>query len=100
MTNMFDSRPEWLRMADPKGKPQGMFITIPCEPDNKKGIEPIYVFLGNDDTGAARCEYKCPYCGMTGPRRSPMEKHMGLVMNVPAGCKVLIAQDEKRRSER
>lgn len=72
-----------------------LFLTIPCTPgksgDHLKG--PIYIYDGKNSMEA----YKCPYCGQTGPRREPIEKHMGLQMNNPASCKVLKAQDAKRR---
>jgi len=72
-------------------------IVIPCEPgkigEHLKG--PIYVYDGKDSMNA----YKCPHCGQTGPRRKPMERHMGLVMNIPAGCRILKAEDQRRRDE-
>ena len=72
-------------------------MTIPCEPgkegEHLKG--PIYQFDGTNSLEA----YRCPHCGRTGPRRKPMERHMGLVMNIPAGCPVLKGEDIRRRKE-
>lgn len=73
-------------------------ITIPCEP-GKPGEHlngPIYIYDGSNSMAA----YKCPHCGQTGPRIKPLRNHMGLTMNIPAGCRVLKAQDEARRKER
>ena len=73
-------------------------LTIPCEPaSGPDRVAPVLVYLGVDATGAVRCEYKCPYCGQTGPRVKPLRNHMGLNMNIPASCRVLKQQDEQRR---
>jgi hypothetical protein len=76
------------------------FMYIPCEP--AKGpdlVRPIYEFVGTKSNGAARCRYRCPHCGGTGPRYQPIARHMGLVMNVKASCKVLLQQDRQRRED-
>jgi len=78
-------------------------ITIPCKPAKPwtdADVRPIHVFLGNDSTGAARTCWQCPYCKWQFYRRKSCEKHMGMVMNTPAGCPVLKAQDEARRADR
>ena len=72
-------------------------LTIPCEQAKPGGIEPIHVFVGNDPTGAAMTRWQCPHCKLLFHRRKPATKHMGLVMNIPAGCSVLMAQDAERR---
>lgn len=75
-------------------------IVIPCEP--AKGpdlVRPIYVFLGLDRSGAARCCYQCPHCGGRGPRVKPIREHMGMTMNKPASCPVLLAEDDRRRAK-
>jgi len=73
-------------------------LTVPCEPGKSGGHlnGPVYIYDGIDSMNA----YKCPHCGQTGPRREPIEKHMGLQMNNPASCKALKAQDDKRREGR
>lgn len=60
--------------------------------------KPRLVYLGNDEIGAARCEYECPDCGQRGPRYQPLARHMGLVMNVPASCPTVRALDDARRA--
>lgn len=81
--------------------PKTLELVIPCEPaGGPELVRPIYLFIGFDDAGAARCEYQCPHCGARGPRVQPMRRHMGMVMNVPACCPVLLAQDESRRIQR
>jgi hypothetical protein len=75
-------------------------LTIPCEP--AKGpdlVRPIYIYLGVDCTGAARCCYQCPHCGGRGPRALPIRKHMGMQMNIPASCPRLLAEDARRRTK-
>jgi hypothetical protein len=72
-------------------------LTIPCEPGKPGGIEPIHIFVGNDSTGAAMTRWQCPHCKLVFYRRKPATKHMGLIMNIPAGCPVLVAQDDERR---
>lgn len=77
-------------------------LVIPCRVDGKKegAVEPIHVFVGLDSTGAAMTEWRCPHCGMQGPRRKPLCRHMGLGMNVPASCRTLREQDDRRRLAR
>lgn len=76
-------------------------LVIPCKPASGPDIvRPIYVFLGLDASGAARCEYECPHCHGRGPRIKPVKKHMGMIMNEPASCPVLLAEDERRRGQR
>jgi hypothetical protein len=78
-----------------------LFLSIPCEPaSGPDRVRPIYEFIGLDATGAARCQYRCPYCGQTGPRVKPLRNHMGLNMNIPASCRVLAEQDQARRKGR
>lgn len=74
-----------------------LYLTIPCEISKPPSIEPIHVFVGNDSTGAAITEWECPYCHLRFKRRKPLTHHMGLIMNIPASCSFLKAQDEKRR---
>lgn len=73
-------------------------LVIPCKPaDGPDLVRPIYLYLGRDRTGAARCCYECPYCGRRGPRVKPFRDHMGMTMNKRASCPVLLAEDERRR---
>lgn len=74
-------------------------LTIPCETGKFAENEPIHIFIGEDSTGAAQSQWQCPHCKRTFFRRKPCTHHMGLVMNIPAGCPVLKAQDEARRKE-
>ena len=77
-------------------------LTIPCAPGKPfgpKDVRPIYVFDGNDRTGAAICSYRCPHCNGQFFRSKVCEGHMGMIMNKPASCPVLLEQDEKRRGE-
>ena len=67
-------------------------ITIPCEPTKPwtdSDVRPLYIFLGNDSTGAARTTYVCPFCELEMATGKACQKHMGMVMNVPPGCRVL-----------
>jgi len=67
-------------------------LTLPCQqakPWAENDVRPIYVFLGDDSTGAARTCYMCPFCEEYYRSRKACEKHIGMVMNVPAGCPVL-----------
>lgn len=73
-------------------------ITIPCEPAKlwtDKDVRPLYVRIGEDDWGGDSMAYECPFCSQQHPRRKPMEKHMGMVMNIPAGCPVLHGNRER-----
>jgi len=74
-----------------------LFLTIPCEIGKLNRFEPILVFIKNDVTGAAVCRYECPHCHGRGPRRKPIAQHMGLFADKPATCRVLIAEDVRRR---
>jgi hypothetical protein len=72
-------------------------ITIPCTPaDGPDRVSPIMVFIGVDKTGADRTMYECPYCHGLGPRRKPIAKHMGMIADQAATCKVLLKQDADR----
>lgn len=78
--------------------PKELELVIPCEP--AKGpdlVRPIYIFLGLDRSGAARCCYECPFCHGRGPRIKPIQKHMGMIANVDPSCPVLRAEYEGRR---
>lgn len=67
-------------------------ITIPCEPAKPwtdKDVRPLYVRIGEDDWGGDLMAYECPFCAQQGPRRLPMEKHMGMDPGALVGCPVL-----------
>jgi hypothetical protein len=79
-----------------------MELVIPCRTANKwkpSDVRPEHVFLGNDATGAAMTQWRCPHCKVLFERRKPCEGHMGMIMNKPAGCRVLKNLDEARREE-
>ena len=61
------------------------------------GAQPIHVYLGDDEIGAAVTCWECPHCHARNPRRKPMTMHMGLVVNIPASCPVFKKEDERRR---
>jgi hypothetical protein len=44
--------------------------------DNRNATEPIYRFIGNDETGAAMCRYYCPRCELEFIRRKPCASHL------------------------
>lgn len=58
---------------------------------------PIYIYDGDDKTGAAICHWECPYCRTKFHRRLKCVSHMGGFPNKAASCTVLAAADEKRR---
>lgn len=61
--------------------------------------EPRYVQIGVDRTGAAVCRYECGWgCGLRFYRHRPVAIHMGLVADHKHDCKVLHAEDDKRRA--
>ena len=71
------------------------FLTIPCQlaKYNPNEVRPVYVWIGDDETGAALTKYICPFCQDEYTSRRACEKHMGIgVMfsNVgDIGCTVL-----------
>lgn len=89
--------------SDPAAQGCGLTLDlyIPCRVDDKPlGIQPIHESLREDATGAARSRWRCPHCGALFFRRKPCTAHMGMIMNTPASCRVLVALDERRRMER
>jgi hypothetical protein len=72
-------------------------------------VQPELVFIGYEDVPfpnsdivhkAAITRYRCPHCGGMGPRRKPIERHMGMIPNVDDSCPVLLAVDQNRRKSR
>lgn len=86
-----------------------------------KDAEPVYVATDDDFSGphgtsddprfqlradfiektkgvpAARGKWHCAYCWMEFSAKKSCQKHMGLVPNMPAYCRVLLELDEARR---
>jgi hypothetical protein len=54
---------------------------VPCEiskPWTDRDVRPIYLFTGNDKTGAATAIWVCPFCELGINNRRTCEKHMGI----------------------
>ena len=71
-------------------------LTIPCEPAaGPDKVRPVHIHLMVN--GYADSRWQCPHCYQQYHRAKPCRWHMGMTMNIPAGCPVLKAQDESRR---
>jgi hypothetical protein len=86
-----DLQPEYITVEDDVSGPHG-FSDDPKFALRADFIEKV------KGVPAVRGWWRCPYCKMEFDRRKPCEKHMGLVPNLPAFCRVLINEDEVRRS--
>jgi hypothetical protein len=86
-----DSQPEYITVEDDYSGPHG-FSDDPKFALRADFIEKV------KGVPAVRGWWRCPYCKMEFNRRKSCEKHMGLVPNLPAYCRVLLDDDEARRS--
>jgi hypothetical protein len=72
------------------------YIVIPCEPAKEPDrITPIYVT--REHNGYIEARWLCAYCKQSFYRRTPCEKHMGLIPNKKYSCPVLEKEDSERR---
>ena len=61
--------------------PHVFYLTVPCTPSKpwtENDVRPVYVFTGNDSTGAATAIWVCPFCELGITNRRTCEKHMGI----------------------
>lgn len=62
-------------------------LTIPCEVASEKELKSIRPIYRQPKTNGGGW-YECPRCHMEFHRYPQCARHMGLVMNIPEGCKV------------